>query len=182
MRFHFSFVVHFIQRLVEKHLISSLLNKLLLQLGTRFPTRQLSAPAENILRILNDRLRDGHTCISLSEFTDRTIATPVALQLALGQLQVRKLIYVKTDRIALTHCAKAEEKIAASLQRIGIRLRALTAESLQNGLAIGLSDEQRKAALSIANSPIAILTGAPGTGKLRPSKRSFNFSLGQIFT
>ncbi|HMY73946.1 MAG TPA: AAA family ATPase [Blastocatellia bacterium] len=131
----------------------------------RCATRQLSPLAENILRILHDRLRDGHTCISSSELADRVIATPVALQCALAQLQSGKAICVKADYIAFTPCVAAEETIAAALQRIGTRARIIPVESLPAGFATKLSEEQRQAIRTLAQAPVAILTGAPGTGK-----------------
>ena len=138
----------------------------------RLPHSHLSDP---ILQALNQALREGHTCLSLEELTARmeteaglSKSLPDEVLTALWQLQRRHQVRFTDEHIALTHCAVAEEAIANALTHIGRRLRAINPQRLNEWLkpdAIGLSDEQRAAVKLIANTPVSILTGAPGTGK-----------------
>lgn len=138
----------------------------------RLPHSHLSDP---ILQALNQALREGHTCLSLEELTARmeteaglSKSSPDEVFGALRQLQSHHQVKFSDEQIALTHCAIAEEAIAKALPHIGRRLRAINPQRLNEWLkpdAIGLSDEQRAAVKFIANAPVSILTGAPGTGK-----------------
>ncbi len=149
--------------------------KLLEDLPTRLrqsPHSQLSDP---ILQALNQALREGHTCLSLKELIARmeteaglSKSIPGEVLAALRQLQSRHQVKFTDEHVALTHCAIAEEAIANALPHIGRRLCTINPHRLNEWLKPEdgkLSDEQRAAVRFIANSPVSILTGAPGTGK-----------------
>lgn len=138
----------------------------------RLPHSHLSDP---ILQALNRALREGHTCLSLEELTARmeteaglSKSMPEEVLAVLQQLQSRHQVRFADEQVALTYCAIAEEAIAMALPHIGSRLRAINPQRLNEWLkpdAIDISDEQHAAVRSIANAPVSILTGAPGTGK-----------------
>lgn len=149
--------------------------KLLEKLPVRLHQAAHSSLSDPILQALNQALREGHTCLSLKELTVR-METEAGLSksisgevlAALWQLHGRHQVRFTDEHIALTHCAVAEEAIASALPHIGHRLRAINPHRLNEWLKPEdgkLSDEQRAAVRFIANSPVSILTGAPGTGK-----------------
>jgi exodeoxyribonuclease V alpha subunit len=160
-----------------------LANRIALFLRAKFPEefparfRQSSdSPLSNpILQSLNQALREGHTCLSLDELTARAEAeaglsksSPDEVLCALWQLHGRHQVRFTNSHAALTQCAVAEEAIANGLPRIGLWLRAINPSRLNEWLATEadqLSGEQRDAVRFIANAPVSILTGAPGTGK-----------------
>lgn len=144
------------------------------------PSSRLRQPSHShlsdpILQALSQALREGHTCLSLKELTARTEteaglskSIPGKVRGALRQLHSRHQVKFTNEHVALTHCAIAEEAIANELPHIGRRLRAINPHRLNEWLKPGedeLSDEQRAAVRFISNSPVSILTGAPGTGK-----------------
>ncbi|MGE0133456.1 MAG: ATP-dependent RecD-like DNA helicase [Blastocatellales bacterium] len=138
----------------------------------QLPHSHLSDP---ILQALNQALREGHTCLSLKELTARmeteaglSGSSPGEVLGALRQLQSQHQVHFTETHVVLAHCSRAEETIAKELPRIGFRLRAINSHQLKEWLQLEdgkLSDEQRDAVRFIANSPVSILTGAPGTGK-----------------
>lgn len=149
--------------------------KLLEKLPARLHQAAHSSLSDPILQALNQALREGHTCLSLKELTSR-LETEAGLSksisgevlAALWQLHGRHQVRFTDGHIALTHCAVAEEAIASALLHIGHRLRAINPHRLNEWLKPEdgkLSDEQRAAVRFITNSPVSILTGAPGTGK-----------------
>ncbi len=130
---------------------------------------------ESLLQVLNQALREGHTCLSLASFGRRAEAqlgvnkaAPEAILGALGRLQAHRRIRLTDTYVALAQCAVAEETIAKGLAHIGRRVRPIHPARLGQLLessTVGLSDEQRDAVRHIVNAPVSILTGAPGTGK-----------------
>jgi exodeoxyribonuclease V alpha subunit len=136
---------------------------------------KLSAFDESLLQILNQALREGHTCLPLASLMTRaevelgaSKTSPEAILSALERLQAHRLVRLTDTHVSLTHCASAEETIAKSLMRIGCRARPINPARLGKLIessASNLSDEQRDAVRLIANAPVSILTGAPGTGK-----------------
>jgi len=138
----------------------------------QLPHSHLSDP---ILQALNQALREGHTCLSVKELTARmeteaglSKSSPDEVFGALRQLQSHHQVHFTETHVALAHCYRAEEAIAKELPRIGRRLRAINPHRLKGWLHLEdgkLSDEQRDAVRFLANSPVSILTGAPGTGK-----------------
>ncbi|MGH9845349.1 MAG: AAA family ATPase [Blastocatellia bacterium] len=87
---------------------------------------------------------------------------------AINRLNLRGDIVVRTNTISLPQAARAEETIAHCLHQIGKRLRKINSFHLAEWIGIEgtqLNDEQRAAVSLLANSPVAILTGDPGTGK-----------------
>lgn len=144
-----------------------------------FPTRLRPVPcsplSDPILQALNQALREGHTCLSLKELTARmeteaglTRSSPDEVLGALRQLRSQHQVHFTETHVALTHCSRAEEAIAKELLRIGHRLRTINSHRLKEWLQMEdgkLSGEQRDAVRFIANAPVSILTGAPGTGK-----------------
>ncbi len=123
--------------------------------------------------ILQQALAQGHTCFPLDEiarllcsrhkdFAENDVA------LALRQLSQQGDIASRADVVSLPHVARAEEIIAHRLRYIGRRSRRINPRRLAdwaNAEGDQLNDEQRAALKLLAASPIAILTGAPGTGK-----------------
>jgi exodeoxyribonuclease V alpha subunit len=136
---------------------------------------KLSAFDESLLQILNQSLREGHTCLPIELLIARAEAEfgggespPEEILGALQRLQHHRLIQLTDTHVALTRCAAAEENIARALSRVGRRVRVINPIQLNQFLkhsAGELSDEQRNAIRLIANAPVSILTGAPGTGK-----------------
>lgn len=160
-----------------------LANRIALFLRARFPKEfpaRLRQPADSplsnpILQSLNQALREGHTCLSLTELIARAEAeaglsksSPDEVLCALWHLHGRHQVRFTDNHAALTQCAVAEEAIAKGLPRIGCKLRRINPQRLNEWLKPEdgrLSDEQRDAVRFIANSSVSILTGAPGTGK-----------------
>jgi exodeoxyribonuclease V alpha subunit len=82
-------------------------------------------------------------------------------------------IAIRGNIVSLPHVARAEETIAHRLGYIGQRLRNLKPHHLAgwiNAEAVQLNDEQRAAVCFLTTSPVAILTGDPGTGKTVTTK------------
>src|SRR5262245_44038627 len=123
--------------------------------------------------ILQQALAQGHTCIPLNElarlpcsrhkdFAENDVA------LALRQLSQQGAIAIRGAIVSLPHVARAEEIIAHRLRQIGRRSGRIHPRRLVQWADIEgdqLNDEQRAAIRILLASPIAILTGAPGTGK-----------------
>jgi hypothetical protein len=97
----------------------------------RQPERsKLSDFDESLLQVLNQALREGHTCLSLASFGTRAEAqlgvnkaVPEAILSALQRLQAHSRIRLTDTHVALTWCAVAEETIAKGLAQIGQRVR-----------------------------------------------------------
>ena len=125
------------------------------------------------IAILQQALAQGHTCIPLNELSRLLCSHSKGIEegdvvFALRQLSQEGDISVRGDIVSLPHVARAEETIAHRLRYIGRRSRRINPLRLgdwANAEGDQLNDEQRAALRTLAASPIAILTGAPGTGK-----------------
>jgi exodeoxyribonuclease V alpha subunit len=137
---------------------------------------QNDAPAKlkaSVIALLQQALAQGHTCLSADEVisllgSHQRDVTPDAVAYAVKQLNLRSGIVVRNNTLSLPSAACAEEMIAHSLHQIGKRLRKINPHHLAEWIGIEgaqLNDEQRTAIAILANSPVAILTGDPGTGK-----------------
>src|SRR5262245_12103636 len=140
------------------------------------PTEQNEATAKLktiAIAILQQALAQGHTCIPLNE-----LARLLCLRhkdfagndvsLALRQLSQQGDIAIRGDIVSLPHVARVEENIAHRLRHIGRRSHKINPQRLAdwvNAEGDQLNEEQRAALRVLTASPIAILTGAPGTGK-----------------
>src|SRR5262249_44204442 len=142
----------------------------------RRPERtKFSAFDESLLQVLDQALREGHTCLSLASFATRAEAqlgvskpSPEAILNALQRMQAHHRIRLTDTNVAIMRCAVAEETIAKGLTYIGRRVRPIhpaRLDQLIESSIVGLSDEQCDAVRRIVNAPVSILTGAPGTGK-----------------
>jgi exodeoxyribonuclease V alpha subunit len=123
--------------------------------------------------ILQQALAQGHTCIPLNELA-RLLSSRHKdfagnyVSLAVRQLSQQGDIAIRGDIVSLPHVARAEETIAHRLRYIGRRSRRINPLRLgdwANAEGDQLNEEQRAALRVLTTSPIAILTGAPGTGK-----------------
>lgn len=152
----------------------------------RRPERnKLSAYDESLFQVLDRALREGHTCLSLESFATRAEAqlganetAPEAVFNAFQRLQAHGRIRLTDTCVALTRCVVAEETIANGLAQIGRQVRQIHPTRLGQlieSLTVKLSGEQREAVRLIANSPVSILTGAPGTGKTSTVKALLEF-------
>lgn len=122
---------------------------------------------------LHQALAQGHTCIPLNELArllcsrHKDIAEDDAAH-ALRRLGQQGDIIIRSDIVSLPHVARAEETIDHRLRHIGRRLLRINIQRLDewaNAEDDQLTDEQRARLRTLTTSPIAILTGAPGTGK-----------------
>ncbi len=151
------------------------------------PTEQNEALAQLktiAIAILQQALAQGHTCIHLNELARLLYSRRKGIEVgdvvfALGQLSQQGHIAIRGDIVSLPHVARAEEIIAYRLRHIGRRSRGINPRHLAdwaNTEGDQLNEEQRAALRVLTASPIAILTGAPGTGKTMTIK-----SLSAIF-
>jgi exodeoxyribonuclease V alpha subunit len=143
----------------------------------RFENRSITPPplAEALLNILHEALRQGHTCLSIPEITGQAStrgkliqADEAELAAACCWLRDQRRARFSDSHLSLPQCAAAEDSIAHGFPRIGRRARHVSFKQLEEwGNADGarLSPEQHAAIKLLASSPVAILTGDPGTGK-----------------
>lgn len=135
------------------------------------PQAAPSRLAKAILQTLKQSLAQGHTCLSQTEVLRRLQqygTTAEKLKAMLQQMHKGGLIRATESAVSLTHCAEAEETIAATLPHIGCGLRPLSPHLLakwKQTESPKLSEEQYAAVQLIAAAPVAVLTGNPGTGK-----------------
>src|SRR5262245_24075144 len=123
--------------------------------------------------ILQQALAQGHTCIPLNELarllcSRRKDFAGNDVSLALRRLSQQGDIAIRGGIVSLPHVARAEETIAHRLRHIGRHSRRISPRRFVewiNAEGEQLNDEQRAALKTLTSSPIAILTGAPGTGK-----------------
>jgi exodeoxyribonuclease V alpha subunit len=123
--------------------------------------------------ILQQALAQGHTCIPLNELARLLCSrhkdfAENDVVFALRQLSRQGDISVIGDIVSLAHVTRAEETIAHRLRHIGSRSRRINPLYLAywaNTEGNQLNEEQHAALRVLTTSPIAILTGAPGTGK-----------------
>lgn len=141
----------------------------------RLKRRKLTVFDESLLHILNQSLREGHTCLSLELLIARaevelgtSKSSPEEILGSLQNLQSHRRVHLTDTHVALTQCANAEETIAKGLSGISRQVRVINSARLSQlvkASASDLSDEQWGAIRFVANAPVSILTGAPGTGK-----------------
>lgn len=141
----------------------------------RLKRRKLTVFDESLLHILNQSLREGHTCLSLELLIARaevelgtSKSSPEEILGSLQNLQSHRRVHLTDTYVALTQCANAEETIAKGLSGISRQVRVINSARLSQlvkASASDLSDEQWGAIRFVANAPVSILTGAPGTGK-----------------
>src|SRR5262245_50815548 len=140
------------------------------------PTEQNEALAKLktiAIAILQQTLAQGHTCIPLNELARHLYLRRKGIEegdvvSALRLLSQQGDIATRGDIVSLPHVARAEENIAHRLRHIGRRSRRINPRHLADWASAEgdqLNDEQRAALRVLTTSPIAILTGAPGTGK-----------------
>jgi len=147
------------------------------------PTRKAQRPTEQneataklrtlASAILQQALAQGHTCIPLNDLARLLCSRRKGIEegdvvFALRLLSQQGDISVRGGIVSLPHVARAEETIAHRIRYIGRRSRRINPQHLDdwaNAEGDQLNDEQRTAIKILAASPIAILTGAPGTGK-----------------
>jgi exodeoxyribonuclease V alpha subunit len=123
--------------------------------------------------ILQQALDQGHTCIPLDDLARFLCSrhkdfAENALAYMFRQLSQHGDIVVRGSIASLPHVARAEEIIAHRIRHIGRRSRRINPRFLAywaNAEGNQLNEEQRAALRVLTTSPIAILTGAPGTGK-----------------
>jgi exodeoxyribonuclease V alpha subunit len=139
------------------------------------PTEQNEATAKLktlAVAILQQALAQGHTCIPLNELAPLLCSRRKGIEVgdvvfALRQLSQQGDIAIRGAIVSLPHVARAEEIIAYRLRHIGRRSRRINPRHLAdwaNTEGDQLNEEQRAALRVLTASPIAILTGAPGTG------------------
>ncbi|MGE0128931.1 MAG: ATP-dependent RecD-like DNA helicase [Blastocatellales bacterium] len=146
--------------------------------------RKLTTFDESLLQIIKQSLREGHTCLPLKLLMSRAEAElgggewlPEGFIGALQRLRYHRRVHVTDSHVALPQCVVAEDVIAKGLLRIGRRARAINSAQLNQFVKVSaneLSDEQRDAIRFIANTPVSILTGAPGSGKTATVKALLN--------
>ena len=147
-------------------------------------TATSSQRTEALLALLRQTLTEGHTRLSLPAFYERVERTPelrgitsTALLDALRALQQQRRILLTETFLALTDCIAAEQQITVGLARLGSRLRRLKEHQLSlwsEASDAQLSAEQQTAVHQLAQARLAVLTGAPGTGKTATIKTLVN--------
>jgi exodeoxyribonuclease V alpha subunit len=123
--------------------------------------------------ILQQALDQRHTCIPLDDLARLLCSrhkdfAEKDLVYTFRQLSQHGDIAVRGNIASLPHVARAEEIIAHRIRHIGRRSRRINPRHLAdwaNAEGDQLNEEQRAALRALTTSPIAILTGAPGTGK-----------------
>lgn len=131
--------------------------------------------AEALLDTLRESLRQGHTCLSIPEITRHANARGKLIQAdeaeiveAAHWLHEQRRARLSGSYLSLTQCATAEDAIAHSLPRIGRRVRPVGFKQVEGWVktdGASLSPEQHAAINLLTSSPVAVLTGDPGTGK-----------------
>jgi exodeoxyribonuclease V alpha subunit len=131
--------------------------------------------AEALLDTLHEALRQGHTCLTIQEITQHANSHGKLIQADEAELAeaCRWLHDQRRARLgglylSLPQCAGAEDSIAHSLPRVGRRVRQISLKQVEEWLSAdgaNLSPDQRAAIKLLAASPVAVLTGDPGTGK-----------------
>lgn len=146
-----------------------------ISLPQRTERQKLSVIDAEILHILNQTLRDGHTRFPVESLIARVEAELGANRAlreatldAINRLQSKGQIRLYKTHVALTKCVVAEETVANGFACIGCRARPIKPVRLAQLIessAAQLSDDQCNAVLRLINDSVSILTGAPGTGK-----------------
>jgi glutathione peroxidase len=137
-------------------------------------SKQEAAPtglAKEILRVLQQGLAQGHTCLSRKEVWQHLHpqgVTEEEITAALQPLRESGWIDFTENTISLSQCARAEPFLAESLPHIGCSLSPIHPHLLTKWMQkqdVPLSDEQQAAIRLLSAAPVTILTGDPGTGK-----------------
>jgi len=131
--------------------------------------------AEPLLDTLREALRQGHTCLSIPEIAGYAnargkliYAGEAKLAEAARWLHDQRHARFSGVHLSLPQCAAAEESIARSLARTGRRVSPVSlkqVEELVTADGTSPSPGQHEAIKLLAASPVAVLTGDPGTGK-----------------
>lgn len=131
--------------------------------------------AEPLLDTLREALRQGHTCLSIPEILRYANARGKLIQTddaelaeACRWLHDQRRARFNGLHLSLPQCAATEEAIAHNLPRVGRRVRPVNSGQVEEWLeaeGASLSPEQHAAIKLVAASPVAVLTGDPGTGK-----------------
>ena len=139
-------------------------------------SRNIPPPlAEPLLETLREALQQGHTSFSIQNITrhantrGRLIrADEAELAEAARWHHDQRQARFSGLHLSLPQCAAAEESIARSLARTGRRVSPVSFKQVEEWVkADGLSHspEQHEAIKLLTTSPVAVLTGDPGTGK-----------------
>jgi exodeoxyribonuclease V alpha subunit len=139
------------------------------------PEQQRPSTDEESIQTPKQVLHQGHTypppassiVIDGVESASNRISPGEALSTRTEQRNVRQTSIADTD-LPLSKIAAAEEAIAKGLSYIGRRAPAISPLRFNQYLeysASHLSDEQCDAVQLMINSPVSVLTGAPGSGK-----------------
>lgn len=142
----------------------------------KLESRNIPPPlAEPLLETLREALQQGHTSLSIQNITrhanarGRLISADDAeLVKACRWLHEQRHARFSGLHISLPQCAAAEESIARSLARTGRRVSLVSPKQVEEWVKAGgtsLSPEQHETIKLLAASPVAVLTGDPGTGK-----------------
>jgi exodeoxyribonuclease V alpha subunit len=127
----------------------------------------------SITAILEHALKQGHTCLAANDVANALCSVQInitgqAVLRAIEQGRLGNDIVCRNNTVSLPQAAHAEEAIAQQLQHIGQRLRTIDPLHIADWIGAErarLNDEQYAAVCVLTNSPVSILTGAPGTGK-----------------
>lgn len=140
-------------------------------------SRSIPSPplAEPLLDTLREALRQGHTCLSIPEITGHANARGKLIHVdeaelaeACRWLHDQRRARLSGLHLSLPQCATAEGSIARSLTRIGRRVSPVSLKQVEECAkadGASFSPEQHAAIKLLAASPVAVLTGDPGTGK-----------------
>jgi len=142
----------------------------------KLESRNIPPPlAEPLLETLREALQQGHTILSTQDITRHAnargrliLADEVEIVKACRWLHEQRHARFNGLHLSLPQCAAAEESIACSLARTGRRASPISLKQMEEWMKAGgasLSPEQHKAIKLLAASPVAVLTGDPGTGK-----------------
>lgn len=118
----------------------------------------------------DDLIEKSRELLGFEEAQDNLIEQ--ALVLLEQTNRVKKIIKGAQDLIALTHCFKAERRIATKIKWLvsAKQKRAKNLEQLYEKLsstqsAMKLNDDQQRGILACFEHPVSVITGGPGTGK-----------------
>lgn len=129
-----------------------------------------------LLYALEREMVQEGSCYWTKEEVTRSLKTllgtdPVRVEEALWDLRLSGKIYVSSDgRIYLFWMAQMEEQIGVKLSRMlkeseGMPPLSFEQKAVEESIMLSLSDQQKRAILETAKTPIMVITGGPGTGK-----------------
>lgn len=139
-------------------------------------SRDIPPPlTELLLATLHEALRQGHTSLSIRNITRHANARgnfihadESELAAAACWLHDQRRARFSSLFLSLPQCAAAEESIARGIARISCCVSPVSLKQVEEWMkadGANCSPEQRSAIKLSAASPIAVLTGDPGTGK-----------------